>query len=153
MKFSKTKPKQKLPTKQVKSVGAVIINSKNEVLIMFQKQNRYWELPKGKTEPGENEMETLRREIEEETGLSDLEVFEDARNSFSYKFTLHGHLINKRNVYYIARVKNSKVKLSHEHLDYKWVGIEEVNKLFKHKNQKVLVNKVKDYLKEHGVSS
>ena len=145
--------KTKMPTKQVKSVGAVILNPKNEVLIMFQKQNRYWEIPKGKTEAGENELETMRREIEEETGIKGLEVLEDSRNSFSYKFALHGHIINKRNVYYIARAKNSDVLMSHEHLRYKWENLNKVNSLFKHKNQKVLINKVIGYLKEHGVSS
>ena len=153
MKFSKNKPKPKLPLKQVKSVGAVIINPQNQVLIMFQKQNRYWELPKGKMESGENEMETLKREIEEETGIKDLKVFKDSKNSFSYKFTLHGYIINKRNIYYIATVKNSNIRISHEHLRYKWVNINQVNNFFKHINQKILINKVKAYIKEHGLSS
>lgn len=144
---------KKMPTKRVKSVGAVILNPKNEVLVMFQKRNRYWELPKGKAEPGEKELETLEREIAEETGIEGLEVLEDSRDSFSYKFSLQGSLIIKRNVYYIARAKDSSVKISHEHLDYKWMPLDKVNKMFKHKNQKELVNKVRKYLEEHGLSS
>ena len=142
------KNNSKLPVKHVTSVGAVILNPKNQVLIMFQKQNKYWELPKGKVEPGEEkvEMVTLRREIKEETGLDDLDIVKGFRDNFRYQFKLHGSFIKKNNIYYIAKVTNSKVKLSEEHTDYKWLSFAEANKIFKHKNQKILLNKVKNFL-------
>ena len=151
MNYKKQQNLQNLPVKHVESIGAVIINPKGKVLIMFQKQNRYWELPKGKVESGEEEITTLKREILEETGIKDLEIIKNFKNNFRYQFTLHGNFIKKNNIYYLAKVKDSKIELSEEHLYYKWVSLNEVNKLFKHKNQKQLINKVKEFIKEHGL--
>ncbi|MBU0670910.1 MAG: NUDIX domain-containing protein [Patescibacteria group bacterium] len=144
---------KKYPVKHVKSVGAIILNPQGKVLIMFQKRNRYWEFPKGKVEPGEEkeEISTLRREIEEEAGITDLEVDENFVEKFRYQFILHGNLIKKMNVFYLGRVNNSEVKLSEEHTKYLWVSLDEGIKYSRHKNQKVLIRKLKHYLQKNGL--
>ncbi|MCB0444622.1 MAG: NUDIX domain-containing protein [Gelidibacter sp.] len=52
--------------------GGKVINSKNEILFIYR--NDKWDLPKGKIEPKETIEETALREVEEETGVTDLKI-------------------------------------------------------------------------------
>lgn len=144
--------KKNLPEKFVKSVGACVMDEQQRVLILFQKQNRYWEFPKGKVEPGEEkeEMDTLRREIEEETGLKDFEIIQEFRQGFKYQFVLHGQFITKNNIFYLAKTKSTDVTISDEHLEFKWVSLAAVNRYFKHKNQRIFVYKLREFLEKNG---
>lgn len=53
----------------IPSVGAVILNEKNELLLQ-QKRDGSWSLPSGMIEPGESPSKALKREVLEETGYS-----------------------------------------------------------------------------------
>lgn len=58
--------------KCISAGGGVVLNEKGEFLVI--KRNGVWDLPKGKMEKGEDFESTALREVEEETGLSNLEV-------------------------------------------------------------------------------
>ena len=68
-------------------VGAIILNEKNEVLIMSRKVDDFMggidELPSGNMEKGENIYDALVREVKEETNL-DLKEVVCFINSFDY---------------------------------------------------------------------
>lgn len=61
---------KKLPV--VVAGGGKVYNEANKVL--FIKRNGHWDLPKGKAEKGESIEETSIREVEEETGVRNLEI-------------------------------------------------------------------------------
>lgn len=54
------------------SAGGVVINSDGLVLVTNQ-HNDSWSLPKGQIDPGETAPEAAKREIEEESGINQLE--------------------------------------------------------------------------------
>ena len=56
----------------VLAAGGVVKNAKNKVL--FIKRNKKWDLPKGKLDKGETIEAAAIREVEEETGISGLEL-------------------------------------------------------------------------------
>lgn len=58
--------------KEVNAAGGLVINAINEVLFIFR--SGVWDLPKGHVEDNESFGETALREVEEETGLSALEL-------------------------------------------------------------------------------
>ncbi|HEX9979892.1 MAG TPA: NUDIX domain-containing protein [Flavobacterium sp.] len=62
--------KSKLPVQ--KAGGGLVYNAKGEVLFIFR--NGKWDLPKGGTEKGEKLSHTAVREVEEETGVKNLDV-------------------------------------------------------------------------------
>ncbi|MEZ5072080.1 MAG: NUDIX domain-containing protein [Bacteroidales bacterium] len=52
--------------------GGLVFNPRGEFLVI--RRNDTWDLPKGKLEPGEDFETAALREVEEETGLKDLEL-------------------------------------------------------------------------------
>jgi 8-oxo-dGTP diphosphatase len=58
-------------------VGAVLLNEKGQILLVRNRgHNRpHWSLPKGSCEEGEPLLQTMNREVKEETGL-DVEMVE-----------------------------------------------------------------------------
>lgn len=70
--------------------GGVVINSHNEVLMIYR--NGMWDLPKGKREVGESDKECALREVVEECGLTNLSL-----NSFLKK-TYHTYELNGESI-------------------------------------------------------
>jgi len=62
--------KAKIPVN--KAGGGLVYNKKGEVLFIFR--NGKWDLPKGGTDKGELIEKTAMREVEEETGVNELEI-------------------------------------------------------------------------------
>lgn len=56
--------------KLIEAAGGVVFNDKQEVLMIHRRG--YWDLPKGKIDPGETPEAASVREVEEETGASSL---------------------------------------------------------------------------------
>jgi 8-oxo-dGTP pyrophosphatase MutT (NUDIX family) len=61
--------------KEVSAAGGLVINAKNEVLFIFR--SGVWDLPKGHVEDNESFAETAMREVEEETGLTSMELLHE----------------------------------------------------------------------------
>jgi 8-oxo-dGTP pyrophosphatase MutT (NUDIX family) len=57
-----------------KAGGGLVYNTKGEILFIFR--NGKWDLPKGGIEKNEKIKQTAVREVEEETGVTGLEVVE-----------------------------------------------------------------------------
>jgi len=57
--------------RKTNSAGGVVLNTHGQVLVVNQR-GRSWSLPKGHIEEGEDVLAAARREIHEESGLTDL---------------------------------------------------------------------------------
>ena len=88
----------------------------------------------GHVDPGESEFETALRETEEEAGLKpeNLSVIKQFKKELFYQ--VKGK--NKRVVYWLSEVKdlNTPVKLSCEHIDYKWLPLDKVIDILPYKD-------------------
>ncbi|MDB5265261.1 MAG: hydrolase [Parcubacteria group bacterium] len=60
-----------------RSAGGVVIGDHGTVAMVLSNNSNSWLLPKGHVEEGETDEEAARREIAEETGLTDLELLDD----------------------------------------------------------------------------
>lgn len=126
------------------TVGALIFNSKGEVLmIRTHKWSNLWGIPGGKIKFGETSEAALRREILEETGLkiSDIQftLVQDCIHSQEFYRDAHFVLLN-----YTARCigKNPNVKLNDEGREFRWVKLAETKKMKLNKPTKILVQAV-----------
>ena len=57
---------------KINAGGGVVTNDDEEVLLIYR--NNHWDLPKGKQEKGENIENTAVREVEEECGISNIQL-------------------------------------------------------------------------------
>jgi 8-oxo-dGTP pyrophosphatase MutT (NUDIX family) len=131
-------------TENVKLLQKAALVSAGQVLLLKRAENsrsrpRCWDLPGGNTEwpkVAESQGGLLRndivREIKEETGVA---VAEDVFTTGSLIF-FDTFFESDRQVYsiitgWVAELPlgfdRSKIKLSSEHTDYEWVGLEELN--------------------------
>lgn len=84
----------------------------------------HWDLPKGKLEAGETKIQAAIRELEEETGLTEIAIHEGFEESLMYQFRdKHGNPIEKTVHFFVGQVphRNSPVKISREHQGYDWL--------------------------------
>jgi 8-oxo-dGTP pyrophosphatase MutT (NUDIX family) len=70
--------KAKIPVS--KAGGGLVYNSKGEVLFIFR--NGKWDLPKGGIEKNEEIEDTAMREVEEETGVSQLTIVKKLQKTY-----------------------------------------------------------------------
>ncbi len=104
---------------------ATIYNTKTNKVLLLQRNdgNNTWEIPGGKRENNEDIVDALKREVKEETGLT----INDYKLVYvSPIFENHPVLKPFLNIGYLCFVDNSDVVISEEHLDYKWVSVEEL---------------------------
>ena len=138
-----------------KSAGAVVFRKKENkayYLVLRYPTNsinpkkEYWGFPKGRIEKEEKIEETARREIGEETGLKDICFIKGFKEKETYFFTRNKKKIFKTVVFLLAETKNREVKISSEHLDFKWLFYEEALKQLTFDNAKEILKKAKEYL-------
>lgn len=75
--------------KKSKAAGGIVINSEGKVLLVEQ-LGHSWSFPKGRIESGETPLETAKREIYEESGITDLKLIEDLGSYQRYQITDDG---------------------------------------------------------------
>jgi 8-oxo-dGTP pyrophosphatase MutT (NUDIX family) len=113
-------------------VGGVVVNSKNEVLMVQERvapmamfQNS-WKLPGGLADPGEDFAETVAREVVEETGVTaSLEGVVSLRHK-------HGVRFGQGDLYVLVKLRATKEEISidtKEIKDAKWMSLDVIKSL------------------------
>jgi 8-oxo-dGTP pyrophosphatase MutT (NUDIX family) len=132
------------------SAGAVIYREENGdfKFLILKYGLGHWDFPKGNVEKDEKELDTVKREVFEETGINDIEIIDGFVERIGYYYRIKGQLIYKTVNYYLARTNQKDVRLSYEHEDYAWVTVEEALKYLRHKNSINVLNKAYQFLKQ-----
>lgn len=109
------------------AVGAVLLNEKGQILLVRNRgHNRpHWSLPKGSCEEGEPLLETMSREVREETGL----VVEMAELAFVTEWFVASRQEWYLQFYFHARVVGGKLGVPEADEDVtqvQWVAPREV---------------------------
>ena len=129
--------------------AGVIIFIENEQGIHYLLLNYpagHWDFAKGRIEEGESIREASVRETREETGITDLEFFEDFEEKIEYNFQLEGKLIHKQVVFFLAKTKTRDVTVSHEHTNFIWLDYENALKKITYENARNILSKANQLL-------
>ncbi|MFQ5759257.1 MAG: bis(5'-nucleosyl)-tetraphosphatase [bacterium] len=142
------------------SAGAIVFRKENgeiKYLLLYKKAHgiyrAQWNFPRGWIEVGESEKETAGREIEEETGISDLKFIQGFREKIHFAYRREGKLVEKDVVYLLAETETAKVKLSFEHSGYGWLSFSRTIERLTFENDKEVLRKANDFLTKTSLDS
>ena len=86
----------------------------------------HWSFAKGRTEPGESLEAAARRELQEETGITDVTIVGQLPEPNVYVTKDYdGSTVEKTLYLFAAHTTQDAVVLSHEHTDYGWFAFDE----------------------------
>lgn len=126
------------------AAGFVAVNrTKEGDLFLLVRQKDHWSFPKGHVEGDESLLETAKRELLEETGLSDsdIEIVPDRSFIEEYVIDRNGVETQKQNTYFLAFIKNADDLRSQqgEILECKFVSADEAVRLFSYESSKIVL--------------
>ncbi|MDD4290266.1 MAG: WecB/TagA/CpsF family glycosyltransferase [Patescibacteria group bacterium] len=148
-----------------KNVVAVIINDKNEILVIKQRYEKFgYRFPQGGVEKNEDEKDSLMREIYEETGLTKLKVLGISNRTSSHYWPMEWHNIpeyhkkynkqfcgQKQTIYFLRTTENEKFNPQEDDIDdYKWIKkqeLENIITLIKKQLLEIVLGEIDKYLK------
>ncbi len=129
-----------------KSCGAIVFYRAPEdlmVLLVKNRNGRYWSFPKGHVELGENERQTAIREIKEETDL-DVTIQPGFRETSDY---CPFGKVRKRVVFFLAEAKSNDVHIQESEIDYFiWVPFSQARSMCTYDNDLRVIDKAEQYL-------
>lgn len=127
------------------SIGAVVKldSSLDEPAHFLLLRNRrgFWGFPQGHKEKGESEIQTLVREVQEETGITKLDIKSYVgKIRYSY-FKGDGMKSEKEVTFYFATTPTKDVVISKEHEEYRWVTLSDALNMLDHAKLKLILTK------------
>lgn len=112
----------------------------------------HWDFVKGNVEANETERQTVVRELQEETSITEAEFVDDFREAISYFYRRQGQTIHKEVVFFLMEAYTNKVKLSFEHVGFTWLDYQHTVEKLSFKNSKDVLQKANDFLKKKGIT-
>ena len=131
-----------------RSAGVILFNKTEEIQFLVLKYpSGHWDFVKGNIEEGEEEEETAKRELFEETGINNMNIKKGFNQKVEYNYYKKNNKVLKIVSYYLAETEQKEVKLSFEHLDYKWENYDDLMKLITFDNSKDILRKAYELIR------
>ena len=132
------------------SCGVVLVNLGS--ILLLQYPQGHWDLPKGHVEKDDdNNYQTAKRELKEETGISELSFIENFEYRTEYQFKHKGKRKSKQVYWYIATTEEISINLSKEHHNYVWLDWELAIEQATHTETKELIKTAYGFMKSAGL--
>ena len=124
-------------------VGIVVLNKKNKVFVAKRIDNpkNFWQMPQGGVDKGENFLNAAYRELEEETGIKNVELIQEIDGTMTYELPDHllgiiwkGQYKGQKQKWFVMRYLgedeeiNIKTK-NPEFLEWKWIDLKMITEV------------------------
>lgn len=119
------------------AAGVILYNKKTNKFLILEHSFRgggWWAFPKGGIEKNETHIDTIKREVFEETGITNLEIKDYLYQTNHYYYCDSNKIRKTKPFFYLAITEETNVVVSEEHLSYKWLDVSEINKYIKPNN-------------------
>ena len=93
--------------KRINAAGGVVYNEHDEILMIYRRQ--FWDLPKGKIDPGESKKAAAIREVQEETGIQDVKIEKRLTKTLHTYRLENGKRILKYSYWYLMRTSEMEL--------------------------------------------
>ncbi len=123
----------KLPMRQ--GVGIIVLNSNNKVFVGKRKDNPVdkWQMPQGGIDLNETPLIAMKRELEEETSITKIEILKELENWLEYELPPYllgkiwkGKYRGQKQKWFIVKFlgKDNEINLNTKHpefIEWKWI--------------------------------
>jgi len=117
-------------------------------LIVLQQKGNNWSFPKGHLEGDETAEQTARREMEEETGITECDIKMDQVFAIQYPITVDGDVRTKTATYYLGFVSTDLVVIRPTEIDaYLFATYDEALEYLDYEEIREVVKKVEAVLR------
>jgi bis(5'-nucleosidyl)-tetraphosphatase len=135
-----------------RSVGAVVVYRNKSIeqeffplhppeFLLLRNRRGFWGFPQGHKEKGETKIQTLFREVSEETGINNLDIRSFiGKVHYSY-FRSDGMRSKKEVSFYFAITETKNVEISFEHHEFTWAPFAHALFLLRHEELKSIMVK------------
>lgn len=116
---------------KVRCAGGIVLGDRGTIaLIQNRGGNGAWLFPKGHVEPGESDEEAARREVREETGLTEIELIDDLGAYERYGMKVDGtdnlDAMKEIHMFLFAAGPHAKLVPTLEIGDARWVSLSHI---------------------------
>ena len=132
----------------MQKVEAIIyrINDKNTPEFLICKRppswGGFWQFVTGKVDEGESLEDAVRREVEEEIGVTNIKQIKKTDISFSFKNYQNVEAIE--HVFLVKLAQDTEIKLNHEFEEYLWLPYKDALKKLDWMNHKLNLERILD---------
>ena len=124
-------------------VGIVVLNKKNKVFVAKRIDNpkNFWQMPQGGVDKGESFLNAAYRELEEETGMKNLEFIKEIEGTMTYELPEHllgiiwkGKYKGQKQKWFLMRYLGNDNEINintnnPEFLEWKWIDLNEITEI------------------------
>ena len=115
----------------IQAGGGLVLNEQDEILFIFRRKK--WDLPKGKLDKGETIEQCAVREVEEETGLTNIKLKKPLLVSY-HTYDENGKHFLKETHWFVMKASAKQLlqpQLEEQITEIKWVGKKDMAEILK----------------------
>lgn len=131
--------------KKTESAGGVVKNKEGKILVVNQRGTS-WSLPKGHIEQGEDALQASKREIQEESGITDLTFIKELGTYDRFKIGKDGgedtSELKTLHMFLYTTNENNLKPTDPDNPEARWVDAEHVAQLLTHPKDKEFFLKI-----------
>ena len=124
-------------------VGIIVLNKENKIFVAKRIDNpkNFWQMPQGGVDEGEDFLTAAHRELNEETGIKNIELIREIEGTTTYELPNHllgiiwkGKYRGQKQKWFLMRFEGNENEINiktknPEFLDWKWINLDQITEV------------------------